>query len=273
MKNMCSIALVCSVFSWSAAIAQEDVELSVEEKVQAAYEAYSANDQVTLNRGPWRANLVFGMEHRNVSLLGLGNVEQTLWTSELTLGYGLTEAMELSVTIPYGFTQQELNQFGGELLSESDSGLGRLQFGVAHAIPNSFGSLAAFGRVALDTGTGAFADRGTETTIGLNASKVMRPAFVYGGINWGRNWETDLNSLGWTAGLGFSLNEQLSVGSEVVGSYLLDDPIGTSRQSHQINVRATWLITEDLALSPAVSLGASGDAPDFGARVGIEVRF
>jgi len=239
-------------------------EIGVEEKVKSAYELYLQDQSVTLRPKEWQLGIGLSYTH-NERYIGFVHEEQRAVQGTVSLGYGITDRLELTGSVPVVFTDQQVGDFAGtHEFGASDAYFGGVTLGLNATVIKGQGrpNVTVQTAVTLPTGTGPQADL-TKLSLGITAYQDFDPAFVYGGVNVGHTFgESNESDFGYRFGLGFSLNHRLAIGAEVQGGYRPVDTFG-SKESATLTGRATYALGKYDTIQPSVSFGLTDSSPDF----------
>jgi hypothetical protein len=216
--------------------------------------------------------------------------------------YGLADDLELNLDVPFLYVEQEARFFGGGGVDADDSGLGDMGVGLKYALlreeglrPDVILSVAArapTGNVdpvlALAGNMGA----GTGTDIGprvdswslggaLTLLKTVDPVVFFVQAGYTETFDDgDIDpgdQFPYAFGMGFSLNDRISLRGAVVGAYVDEIEIdGNSINDSDLEITglqfaATGQLSKNLFIEPFVGFGLTEDATDF--SVGLTVLY
>jgi hypothetical protein len=260
MKRIVWSAMVCAAVMSQVAGAEE---IGVEEKVQSAYELYLQDQSVTLQPKEWQLGIGLSYTH-DEQYLGFVHQEQRSVQGAVSLGYGITDRLELTGSVPVVFTDQQAGDFAGtQEFGASEVYFGGVTLGLNATVLRGQGrpNVTVQTAVTLPTGTGPQSDL-TKLSLGVTAYQDFDPAFVYGGVTVGHTFgEESESDIGYRFGLGFSLNHRLAIGAEVEGGYRPVDTFG-SKETTMLTGRATYVLGKYSTVQPSVSFGLTDSSPD-----------
>ena len=237
-------------------------------------------------------------------------VRRNLLVESLNVSYGLKDDVQIQVESPLRFRSDEITASDNTSTSTKKIGLGDIRLGTSvqlhrqkesGLLPDIIGNLNVFFPTGSDPfdynpskpqnkdiplGSG-FWSVGT----GLTTVKVSDPAVLFGGVNYTYNFPRDVqgaiitghvipgNSIGYTLGMAFSLNYQLTLNFQVehtftfktkIDQILLND---SSLNDARLTIGATWAYSKNNNLNLSISAGLTEDAPDLLIKVSIPFGF
>jgi hypothetical protein len=207
----------------------------------------------------------------------VGNLRQDVFAGSVTGRYGVINDLELVGSLSYLSSTVET---APSITSNRSSGnrLGDLYLSTRYAPVHEGASwpsviVSADGRIPTDD-AGSYAVGG-----GISFVKSIDPAAVFAGFGYTHAFdpdssleviETPTDILTATLGLAFAMNDQLSVGGSVTGSFNIgnggDGNTPSLGEAYAMRFHVTWLLTEGIFLEPSVSfrLNGPGDHVTFG---------
>lgn len=269
-----SLALVLSLAILSA-YAEEPKkieELGNEQKLQRLFELYRVEEIVSLKPREFRFNfdIAYAFDDRNE--FG-AHISQRSLELQGSFAYGITDWLETVVTVPFQWNQNRVETLNATLASQSLAGLGDMSIRILTALPvKTFGLTGVFNFI-LPTGRDGLGRPGLRSSFGLNASTTIRPAFLFGGLAWERDWETEVNAITYTGGVGFYLNYALAAGLDMSGTRFLNPPRGGIYDTASATVRVTYQVTPTLGVIPYAVFGLTDSAPDVITGLNLSRRF
>jgi len=214
----------------------------------------------------------------------------------LTIRYGVTNNLLGYVTVPFAANLREISpEVNGERSStHQTSGLGDVAFGANYQIlheglwkPDLMFILS--GKSA--TGKGPYNTLQTEgpigtgfwdVTSGFSVVKSYDPAVLFANLTYSYIFQKGNikpgDAINPTVGVGFAMNDELSMSFRVLGSYIWRARIsgktgGEIQTPFSFYVTLDKYITKNSYLEPAVSFGLTPDAPNFTIGISYVQRF
>jgi excisionase family DNA binding protein len=198
----------------------------------------------------------------------VGSLQHDVYTGLVTGRYGVINDLELVASLSYLSSTREISPSITPTRS-SENRFGDLYLSTRYAPVHEQASwpsviVSVDGRVPTDN-AGSYALGG-----GISLVKSLDPAAVFAGFTYTHAFDLrslpevtgqPANILTASLGLAFAMNDQLSVGGAVTGSFDLgggDEDTGSSGQNFALRFNVTWLLTEGIFLEPSVSFGLNG---------------
>ncbi len=241
-------------------------ELGMDQKLARVYDLYRKGDSVSLKPSEMQMGIGLAYTTSNKETLGLRQSARTL-TTQMFASRGIGDGMEISVAVPYIAQSQRVETPGTVLANSTVSGVGGPTIRFIDTLSTKEVSTTAIFSATLPTGKDTLSRNETHTSMGASWSKVLRPAFVSGGLTWERDWKSKVNGFGYNAGLGFFLNHALSVGGEIAGVVTLNPKVGMARDSTTVGIKVAYQTTPDFGIVGLVNIGVATDTPQ--ATVGV----
>ena len=263
--NLCSIFLaVLLSFAVLPAFADEPTkieELGLDQKLQRLYELYRSGETVSLKTHESRFNLGISYAFNDKNDLGLHTSNRSL-VLQGSFAYGITDRLEAAISVPMQWNQNRIETPEKIYVHQSLAGLGDMGVRFITTFPvKQFEMTGVFG-LAFPTGRAGIGQSGIRSTIGINVAKIVRPAFLFGGLGWQRDWHTGVNGITYSGGVGFYLNHVLSAGMELSGTRFLNPPRSGIYDSASAIVQVSYQLTPTLGITPYVSHGLTDGTPN-----------
>jgi len=242
----------------------------------------------------------------------ISEVTRETLTAALTARVGITNRLEFEVRVPYiyrndrvtarpvgtGSSADETSNFNGD-------GIGDIEFAAHYQINDGSGGLPFFVgnlRAKSDTGESPFdvdtdaTGNPTELPTGtgfwsLQPSITMilptDPAVIFGNINYTWNIERNIDgfgdidpgdSFGGSLGVGFALNEKVSLSMAYDHTYLLETKQGGNTLSNPLHIGRALLggsyrLSPDTSLNLNIGIGVTELAPDIQTQLRVPITF
>lgn len=242
--------------------AQEAIEtIGLDQKLERLYELYRAGETVSLARNEKRFNLSVAYAAEDQNMLGIQASGSSLTLSG-AFAYGFANTLELEVTVPLRWDASRIESLEERLADESVFGLGGVGVRLIAALPTKGFETTAIFSLSLPTGLKEFEADHLSSLIGINVAKVMRPAFVFGGLAWQHDWSKGIDALAYSGGAGFFLNHTLSLGIEVGGIRYVNPQIGGAYDTISATTRVTYQATPSFGIAPFLGVGLTDSASD-----------
>jgi hypothetical protein len=256
--------------------------------------------QATVLLQPLQAEVEAGLNYlRNQSLSSILNAKIRQFQLPLAARIGLLDGVEGFFAIPIAYVQQELS-FAGDTMKQNKWGFGDATAGfnaeifreTAHwpEIIAAASLRAPTGGTpqeeAISLGSGHWSGG-----LGVQFIKTADPVILFWGINYTHEFPAQHFSndgmhkvrpgetIGYNFGFGFAVNENVSLSTQVSGSYQGEakaDGIKISGSSSEpVGLRAalTYRYSKNTFIEPSLSIGLDDDSPDFVLGVSATHRF
>lgn len=258
------IAVCVLLFVAMSASAEETAtnkdELGMDQKLARVYDLYRKGDAVSLKPNEMMVGVGVAYTTANTDTFGIRQSARALNT-QVFASRGFGSGMEVSVSLPYIAQSQRVEMAGTILESKNVSGFGDPTIRMMKMFQTKDVGTTGILSVTLPQGDSELSRKETRTSLGASWSKVLRPAFVTGGLTWERDWKSNTNGLGYNAGLGFFLNHALSVGGEVAGVIALNPKVGAVRDTTTVGVKVAYQTTPDFGVVVMANFGVATSTP------------
>jgi len=261
----------------------EDVQKQAEE-AQRALDIFLRDQRVLFRPGEVALELGFFYSQdtqetflRSGTNVAFAKLTKRTFLPNLTVRYGLLNDLELDLLAPfYGYAEQTID-VGTARQRTSDNGPGDIAGLVRYQVWHERGSspdvildMRVKSRTAGNSllGTGTWSIGG-----GVTLVKTLDPVVFFGRVGYTYTFEHDGfnpgNEIGFLGGLGFSLNDRVSLNMQVNGIYNTENTQlngnsihGTSQEGVSLSLGVTVQVTKHVFVEPLVSFGLTNDAPD-----------
>ncbi|MCF6202912.1 MAG: transporter [Methylococcaceae bacterium] len=213
--------------------------------------------------------------------------------ANFTMRYGITHDLELALSVPYGYFEQNndnqpfnintppvshSNTIGVGDVSGSLSYNALSESGNIPTVTLSLSGQAPTGNYNRGLGAGYWGLKG-----GLSLVKTIDPVVFFGSLGYAASFEErgvdPSNTISYSIGAGYSMNDRVSFSSSLSGS--LTGRIekngtkipGSSMDSHSLQFNTTIQINKRLSVEPFVGFGLTEDASDFIVGLRFPYRF
>jgi hypothetical protein len=215
------------------------------------------------------------------------NLRSRQWNLFLSLRLGITERLEGFVDMPLSWAQREV--FDSDSVDKNDAtGIGDVGAGFKYIFkqqdkqwPDIIGSFSFSAPTGdepdpknpndISVGSGHW-----HLSTGLTLVKSYDPAVLFGGIGYGYTFKETLNgvevapgnSFNYSFGMGFAINNQISLSGQFVGAYQTKTEqdglkiVGSSREPMSLRTGLTYRVGKGRYLQPAVMFGLNDAATD-----------
>ncbi|MCI5162196.1 MAG: transporter [Candidatus Electrothrix sp. AX5] len=215
------------------------------------------------------------------------NLRNRQWSIPLSLRLGITDKLEGAVSLPLNWIQQEI--FVEDSISKNDvAGIGDVGAGLKYLFkqqdkewPDMIGSFSFSapthdGAHPADPQDISVSSGYWQTSAGLTLVKAYDPAVLFGSIGWTHAFEKNIDgidlapgdSFNYSFGMGFSINNQITMSSQFLGAYQTETEMngaelsGSSSEPMSLQTGLTYRIGKGRYLEPAVIFGLNNDAKD-----------
>lgn len=215
----------------------------------------------------------------------LGDTPRRIFESSLLARIGIATGLELDVRVPYLVHANQTINVGGGSFTSSSTGFGDAAVSLRYQVfyekglrPSVILDVNGKSRTANSAllGTGNYSVGG-----GVTLLKSIDPVYFFARVGYtesiaaaGRNLG---NSIDYSVGMGFSLNDRVAFNMQYVGAQIGQVKIdnqeidNSSLEIGGLNFSATILITKKLFIEPTVGLGLTKDA--FDSIVGLRIPY
>jgi hypothetical protein len=259
--SFCALLVAASTCAEEVSTAHTEGEIGMEQKLERVYDLYRKGDVVSLKKSETQVGVGIAYTTSNKEIFGLRQSGRS-FSTQVIASRGIGAGMEVSVALPYMANSQRVETPDHVLSNITVSGIGDPTLRIIGALPTKEVSTTAIFAVTLPVGMKGLSRDEIHTSLGVSWSKVIRPAFVSGGLSWERDWKSDVNGLGYNAGVGFFLNHALSVGGEISGVIGIDPKKGTSRDQTTLGLKVAYQTTPDFGIVASVNFGVATDTPN-----------
>lgn len=293
---------LCFVFSASAASHGKDpnnIEQKIGEKEKPSYQAFLRKTTVILNSGQQSVDCSFGYRRNEVDNVIVSTTSREF---SLTTSYhlGLPRNIEAYLSVPLLWREGTVqNQFEQTEDKNSSAGVGDLSLGSKFilfqekgSMPDIVGTL----EIGAPTGKHPYSENPDDLgfglghwsgTFGLTAIKSCDPAVIYGGVNYTHIFKKSYRGqevqpggiIGYNFGTAFLINDQLTLGTQIVGSYQTEAKIDSEKvlfsSAEPIVLRnsLTYALSKNVSIEPSIMFGLNDDAPDVSFNFSYSRRF
>jgi len=268
------------------------------EEAQRALDIFLRDQRVLFRRGELalELGLFYSQDTQETFLRSDTNVAFAKLTKRtilpnLTLRYGLINDLEIDLLVPfYGYAEQKID-VGTARQRISDDGAGDIAGLVRYEVWHERGSspdvildMRVKSRTAGNSllGTGTWSLGG-----GITLVKALDPVVFFSRVGYTYTFAHDGfdpgNEIAFLGGLGFSLNDRVSLNTQVNGTFNTENTKlngrsihGSSQESVSLQFGVTVQLTKHIFVEPLVSFGLTDDAADLGFGlnvVGIKLPF
>jgi len=257
---------------------------------------YLRNTSVILPPGTW--DLEVGLDYRRGKSGPLVDSDLTRqFRVPVAARFGICRGWEGSVSAPLIYSYRELSD-GTNVNSDEDMGLGDVTAGASFQVAEekpSWPEMVGTIQVRAPTGRDPYRGAGDEAVLGsghwtvatgLQFVRTTDPLVLFWGIGYLHQFSERSDGLKYepgegvtyNMGLGFSVNDDVSLSGRFAGVYQGDWKIGgekeegTSQEPMSLRLAATLRYRRRVYLEPAVSFGLNDDAPDIVVGVSLVKR-
>lgn len=241
--------------------AKEPKELGLDQKLERLYQLYRAGETISLKPREVRFSLGVAYAVDEEVLPGVRASRRSLGLQG-ALAYGLTDWLEAGISVPVKWDTLRVESTDTVLAREGSAGIGDIGTRFIAKLPVRAFEMTGILALTFPTGKDALGERGMQSSFGINIAKTIRPAFLFGGLAWQRNWQTARDGIVYTGGMGFYLNHALSAGVELAGTRLLNPPRGGAHDMATATIQVSYQMSSSLGITPYVSFGLTDSAPD-----------
>jgi Putative MetA-pathway of phenol degradation len=249
-----------SVCSQETIKSASQAEIGIDQKLARVYDLYRRGDAVSLK--PSETQLGIGVSYALSDRETLGFRQNTRsFSTQAFVSRGVSSGLEASLTAPLTVQSQHAETTDTVVASDKVSGFGDPTVRFIGSLPAKEINTSLIFAATLPIGSNALTHKETHTSFGASWNTVLRPAFVSGGLSLKRDWKSDVNGIGYNAGLGFFLNHALSVGGQVSGVAMMNPKVGSVRDSTAIGFKIAYQTTPDLGIVATADFGVGTGTP------------
>jgi len=266
----------------------------------------------TVLLAPGQYELDFGVGYKtqrsSYSLQQTGYFERSAYTArqtqfDATLRAGIAEGIEAYITLPYTYSHIEDVSTNASVRDTGEFRLADIGFGLQYLLVKETLNLPAVSltldvsaptgkkeyrdftqnwKDPLDNGSGHWS-----VTPGLAFVRTTDPAILFGGVGYRYSFERTIDGYdikpGWGlesyVGLGFALNEKLSIGSRLAYAYnsrMTADGTkiyGSDTDPLDLSFSASYSLSENWVVTPRITYSINSDAGTGAIQLNIKRRF
>ena len=256
----------------SAQVVKDQDEIALDQKLKRVYELYRVGETVTLRPHEFRIGVGVDYSFDETERLGIRTRTRAVGTNA-TIGFGVSKWLEVQLVLPMQGIFSRIDNFGTDVRHRDVIGFGGMGLQFTAALPTKVMETALTFGVTLPSGDRRLGANHMQSLLGLNVAKQLRPAFIYGGISWGHDWDATRDSIGYIGGVGFYLNHALSLGGELSGqSFIQSIPHG-NQDIFSTSFRLAYQATPDFGINASFSHGLTVGAPNITINLNVVRRF
>lgn len=266
----------------------------------------------TVLLAPGQYELDFGAGYKtqrtSYSLQQTGYFERSAYTArqtqfDATLRGGIADGLEAYITLPYTYTHIEDVSTNASVRNTSEFRLGDIGFGLQYLLIKEVLNAPAVSltldvstptgkkeyrdftenwKDPLDNGSGHWS-----VTPGLAFVRTTDPAILFGGVGYRHSFERTINGyeikpgrgLASYVGVGFALNEKLSIGSRLAYAYNSrmtaqgTKIYGSDTDPLDLSFSASYNLSENWVVTPRITYSVNADAGTGAIQINIKRRF
>ncbi|MFH1564505.1 MAG: transporter [bacterium] len=298
------LALIISLcfFTGNVLSAEKDpnnIEQKIGEREEPTYQAFLRETTVILSPGQQSFDCSFGYRRSEINNVIVSTINREF---SLTTSYhlGLPRNIEAYLSVPLLWRENTIqNQIEQTEGKNSNAGIGDLTLGGKFilfqqkgSIPDIVGAL----EIGLPTGKHPYSENPDDVglgsghwsgTVGLTAIKSCDPAVIYGGVSYTHVFKKSYNEqkiqpgeiIGYNMGVAFLINDQLTLGTQIAGSYQTEAKIDSKKilfsSAEPIVLRnsLTYALSKNTSIEPSVIFGLNDDAPSVSFNFSYSRRF
>ena len=238
----------------------ETKEIGMDQKLKSAYDLYRRGDAVSLKPSETMLGLGLSYSLNDKNTLGYRESSRIIGMQAFA-SHGLGHGMELSVSAPFAFQTQQTETTGSIHGKTSVAGFGDPTIRLMGTLPTKDFTTTAYLSASLPFGNDLLSRGGAYTSLGINFNKVLRPAFVSGGLSWDHDWKSGVEGVGYNIGGGFFLNHELSIGGGLNGVVMINPKPGFAHDLAAFSIKAAYQATPDFGVVGSVNFGLTADTP------------
>lgn len=250
--------------------------------------------------GPGQVELETGLRYqRTQSISTFEKARQRQLTFPVALRTGLLQRAEGFLTLPLVYAQQDIT-VQALRTSHDTFGIGDISSGLKYVLAQEgsrWPEFIATATVTAPTGSAPAAD-GVSTGAGhwalgggLQLIRTLDPIVLFGGLGYtyrfgarhfyldGQHDVEPGHTFDYNLGVGFAVNERISLSTQLSGSYQTEDTVdgksmaGSSREPVLLRLGVTHRWTRQTYAEASVAYGLDSDAPDFILGLSLSHRF
>lgn len=277
--------LICVCFLMGGVVAAED---SLEELEEEYLNMFLSRTSILLRPGEKALRFSLSYQNKEDDFLVIHHIDRE-FSFESMLSIGVLDNVEAYVNVPLRL--RRVNEWiydeseNGREASESKFGFGDTQLGMRFVIrregeivPNIIGAIGMLIPLSDDSSTSISLDSdGWGISSGLSFVKSCDPVVIFGGASYTRLFREGAKQskwiLGYNLGIGFAVNDKVTLSEQILGAYRPKSNRGISTESVVLQTGATYALTKSIAVEPLIHFGLSDAAADFGLELVFSVRF
>ncbi len=263
------------------------------EAAQRALDLFLREQKVLFKKGDFSTEVsVFYSTDSRDELLVFGNnaafatlTDRTVNTT-ISARYGIFDRVELNISVPYVVARQEV-AIGSARTKVEDDGLGDVRAGIKYQLwyeagrrPGIIFDVAGKSRL----GEPPFLGSGfREAEFGIALIKTVDPVVFFGRFSVSDPVEREGikpgEEISLVMGMGFSLNDRVSINLQSINEFFLRDKIsgvsvpGSGGEIMSFQFSVTSVLNRHFSLEPVVNIGVTDSASDVFLGMNMPVRF
>ena len=220
----------------------------------SAYDLYSARFSVDGKR-----RLSFSMSYAADTTTSIATGSSRHFASSITYTHPISDRLELSFGVGSRNQTTEL-AFGDDLLtSSSEHSDPAITFGGRFGLTTESDKLPELTLFANASTTSSLDDWRSE--VGVSFVTTSYPAFLYGSL--AANFDDwSYAGISYTAGLSLAVNDKLSIGGELSGTFSEQNTPGYLDETALLRSRVVYVVNQRWSLDASVATGLTEESPD-----------
>ncbi len=258
------------------------------DEFQASRDLFLRQEKIVFRKGELLAELSNSYSSTTAQLFNV-ELKARSWASSINVQYGVLDGLQLGLQIPVfvNVVQEANDVLTDESVRDEDRGFGDVSGDLRYQLlGEASGRPDVILNLNVKSTTGGQTLRGSghwNLGSGLTVVKTFDPAVIFARLDYTetlkRNGFNPGNIIGYGFGVGFSLNDRVSLNAQLSGAFL-----GRSRQQGTTILRSsrevasllfatTILLDRHVSIEPVIGVGLTDDASDFTFALRLPYRF
>ncbi len=258
------------------------------EEFQESRDLFLRQEKIVFGQGELLAELSSAYSSNTSQLFNL-ELKSRSWDNSINLQYGLLNGLQLGLQIPVlvNAVQESNNVLTGESVRDEDRGFGDVSGDIRYQLlGEASGRPDVILNINVKSKTGGQTLRGSghwNVGGGLTFVKTYDPAVIFARLGYTetikRKGFNPGNIVDYGFGVGFSLNDRVSLNAQLSGAFLGRSRqqgtkiLRSSREIASVLLATTILLDRHLSVEPVIGYGLTDDANDFTIGLRLPYRF
>jgi hypothetical protein len=271
MRSLLQVVIVITI-SFDLYAGESESLVFPENQFESIYRLYHTNETVSLRSGAYRVGIGGVYTQDNHHVRGIHEYRRQINT-QAHVAYGISEHVEASIAVPVGWKYRISES---EFMHESEHNIGGFEQVVTRVIASTM--MAGFETsgvlsVHVPTEETVLAEDGVLSTLEIHGMRSIQSVFVYGGVSLQRAWRHESNTVGFTGGFGYYLNNVCAFGVQFSDIPEFNPELGAVRDIATTSLHLAYQITPLVGIVSGAGMGMSRGAPQLSVDTNVYFNF